>query len=427
MIPLKTKLSLPDVAATGFETPLSDEEKAIQATVHRFAKSVLRPIGIELDKMSAEEVVAAGSPYYSVFEEFAKLGFDSSVLSDLPPDAALRVEAIVGEELGWGDSGLAVALGAGGMALQFAQAIGNQELVDMCAGKIGCWIGTQPDRGSDFQIFDMKRDWPKGVPANRGNLNARVLDDEIVINGQTSAWLSNGVVAQVGIAYILADYGDERYDETGLPHGIGLILPLDLPGISRGRPLEKIGQRALPQGEIFFDNVRVPKRFAIALKDEHWGNFSSAWSYAGSHMALIFTGVARAAFELALQYCHERKQGGMLLIDHELTRYRLGDMYRRIEIGRAAARRIYAYSRLNPRSHPYITASGKVTATEEAMKVVHEAFQLFGGMGTTRACLVEKLFRDTRSSLIEDGENYTLTMRLGLLCQQLYAEGWGAS
>jgi len=65
-----------------------------------------------------------------------------------------------------------------------------------------------------------------------------------------------------------------------------------------------------------------------------------------------------------------------------------------------------------------------VTVTDECMKVTSEAFQLFGGCGTSREYPIEKIFRDARAALIEDGENHVLTMRLGLLCQQLYAEGW---
>ena len=203
-----------------------------------------------------------------------------------------------------------------------------------------------------------------------------------------------------------------------------MIVPLDLKGVSRGKPLDKIGQRSLPQGEIYFDNVKVPKRFAVALRDEYYGNQSSAWSYAGTHMSQVFTGVARAAFEMALQYCHERKQGGKALIDHQLTRFRLGDMLRRVEIARAVARRSLAFARLSPMTHPYVTGSAKVTVTEEAMRVVDEAFQLFAGAATSREYPIEKLFRDTRAALIEDGENRVITMRLGLLAQQLYAEGW---
>ena len=421
---LSRELKLPTVGLTGFEPPMSEEEHAIQHSVHLFAKNVLRPLGQELDKMRAEDMIAAGSPYYSVFAEAAKLGLDSSLLAQLPPEVAVRMESLIGEEMGWGDAGLAISLAAAGFPLEMARAVGNQELIDLCTGKIGCWIITHPDKGSDVTMYDFRRDWAKGAPGNKGNLLAKVGADDIVINGQCSAWVSNGAVAQVALAYIGADYGDGYFAPDGRPNGLAVIIPLDLPGVSKGKPLDKIGQRSLPQGEIYFDNVKLPKRYAIALKDEYYGNHSSAWSYAGTHMGQTFTGVARAAFELALQYVHERKQGGDFLINHQLTRYRIGDMLRRVELCRGVARRSLAYARMTPQGHAYTTASAKVTITEEAMYVASEALQLFGGAGTSREYPVEKLFRDARSALIEDGENRLLTMRLGVLAQQLYAEGW---
>lgn len=424
MLQLKTELNLPTVGLTGFETPLSEEETAIQGVVHQFARNVLRPIGRELDKMTADQVCAPGSPYWSIFEEVARLGMAPDIFEQFEPAVAQRLESMIGEEMGWGDAGLAVSLTVSNFPVEMARAAGKQELVDLSTGKIGCWMITHPDKGSDVGAFDMKREWVPGQPGNKGSMYARVSADEIVINGQCSAWVSNGAVAQVALGYLSADYGDGFFDENGRPHGVAVIIPLDLPGISRGKPLEKVGQRALPQGEIYFDNVKVPRRFAVAQQDEYYGNLASAWSFAGTHMSQVFTGVARAAFEMALHYTHERKQGGQLLVDHQLTRYRLGDMLRRVELCRAVARRSLAYARMSPSGHPWATASAKVTVTEEADKVVAEAFRLFGGNGTTLEYPIEKLVRDTRAALIEDGENYMLTTRLGFLCQQLYADGW---
>ncbi len=421
---LNTELSLPAVGLTGFETPLSEEEAAIQGVVHQFAKNVLRPIGQELDKMSAEEVCAPGSPYWTAMGEAAKLGLDPDLLAQFEPAVANRLESIIGEEMGWGDAGLAVSLTVNSFPLEMAKSVGNQELIDLSTGKIGCWMITHPDKGTDVGAFDMKREWVKGQQGNKGSMLARVGADEIVINGQCSAWVSNGAVAQVALCYLSADYGDGYFDADGRPNGVTAIVPLDLPGVSRGKPLEKIGQRALPQGEVYFDNVKIPKRFAVALQDEYYGNVASAWSFAGTHMGQVFTGVARSAFEMALHYCNERKQGGQRLVDHQLTRYRLGDMMRRVELCRAVARRSLAYARQTPSGHPWATASAKVTVTEEAEKVVAEAFRLFGGNGTTLEYPIEKLVRDVRSALIEDGENYMLTTRLGFLCQQLYEDGW---
>lgn len=421
---LSQQLKLPEVGLTGFETPLNADEQAIQASVHRFAKEVLRPLGQELDKMTAEQVIAPGSPYYSVFSEAAKLGLDSDLLAQLPPDMAVRVESMIGEEMGWGDAGLGISLAAASFPMEMAKAVGNQELVELCTGKIGCWMITHPDKGSDVTVYDIKRDWTPGASGNKGNMLAKVGKDEIIINGQCSAWVSNGAVAQVALGYLGADYGDGFFDADGRPHGVAVIIPLDLPGVSKGKPLDKLGQRSLPQGEIYFDNVKIPKRFAVALQDEYYGNHTSAWSFAGTHMGQTFTGVARAAFEMALQYCHERKQGGQLLIDHQLTRFRIGDMLRRVELCRGVARRSLAYARQTPHGHAYATASAKVTITQECMQVVDEALQLFGGAGLSREYAIEKLYRDARAALIEDGENRVLTMRLGVLAQQLYAEGW---
>jgi acyl-CoA dehydrogenase len=426
MIRLHKSTALPSVGLTGFEKPLAEEESAIQQTVHRFARDVLRPIGRQLDRMAPEEVIARDSPFWFAMAESAKLELDPQLLAQLPPEVAVRTESLIGEELGWGDTGLAVAIGVATAPLMMAQSIGNQELVDLCVGKIGCWMNTQPDRGSDAAILHREELSPGGRQST-GNVTAKVGTDEIVVNGQSSAWVSNGTVAQVALAYMAADYGDGFYgtgEGSPFTNGIGMIIPLDLPGISRGKPLDKIGQRALPQGEIYFDNVRVPKRFAIALKDDYLGNLASMWSYAGTHMCQVFVGAARAAFELALAYCHERKQGGALLIEHQMTQLRVGEMLRRLEMARAIGRRSLDYARMSPQGHPYVTAQAKVSVTEEAMKITHEAFQLFGGNATTREFPIEKLYRDVRSALIEDGENYVLTSRLGVLAGRLFQNGW---
>ncbi|MBU6445704.1 MAG: acyl-CoA/acyl-ACP dehydrogenase, partial [Alphaproteobacteria bacterium] len=227
MLKLKTELTLPSVGQTGFETPLSEEEQAIQQSVHRFAREVLRPLGRELDRMTAEQVVASGSPFYGVFAEAAKLGLDPAMLAALPPEMGIRIESLVGEEMGWGDAGLAVSLGVAGFPHDMALAAGNQELAELSAGKIGCWLITQPDKGSDVQVFDTARDWPAGVPGNKGNVWGKVGADEIVINGQCSAWVSNGAVAQVAMAYIGADYGDGFYDKNGRTNGVAVVIPLD--------------------------------------------------------------------------------------------------------------------------------------------------------------------------------------------------------
>ncbi|SDJ15828.1 Acyl-CoA dehydrogenase [Paraburkholderia steynii] len=421
---MSTHVPLPVVGLSGFESRLSEEEAGAQAALHRFAAEVMRPIGREIDRLPADQAYQSGSPFWQFHQEVAKLGLGPDALVGLEPAMAARMEAIVMEELGWGDAGLAVSTGAGAMPMLMAQASGSQELIDLCAGKLGCWAATQPDRGSDGLILYAAERYP-GSQGNKGNLQASFVGDEIVINGQTSAWVSNGAVAQVALLDIVADYGEGVYGSDGTTYGCNVIVPLDQKGISRGRPLEKLGKRALPQGEIYFDSVRVPRRFAVATRDDYEFKHAHAWAHAGTAMSHISAGLARAAFELALTYVHERRQGGAMLAQHQLTQYRIGVIGTKVEAIRSMARHVAEYTKCSPRAHPYFTAAGKAFCTSEMMTVVNESLQLFGGVGLTREFPIEKLLRDARAMQIEDGENNILFTHYGYLLSQLHQqESW---
>ncbi len=416
---------LPLVGLSGFDAGLSEEEQGVQQGIHRFAREVMRPIGRELDKLPAEQAYAPGSPFWDFHREALKLGLGPEGMAGLSPEQAARMEGIVIEELAWGDAGLAVSLGAGGMPAVMAQASGQQELIDLCAGKLGCWCATQPDRGSDGLTLYAEERFP-GAKGNKGNLQATFTADEVIFNGQTSAWVSNGAVAQVALMDIVADYGQGFYDEQGNTLGCNVIVPLDLKGISRGKPLEKLGKRPLPQGEIYFDNVRVPRRFAVATEHDYELKHAYAWAQAGTAMSHIATGLARAAFEMALSYVNERKQGGSLLANLQLTQYRIGGIGTQVEAIRAMARHVAHFTRTAPRPHPYFTAAGKSFCCTHLMNVVRESLQLMGGVGLTREFPIEKLYRDAQAMQIEDGENHLLQMHYGHLLNRLHQqEGYG--
>ena len=417
--------ALPHVERTGFDGDLSDEERAVVDTVHRFARDVMRPLGATLDRMTSEEVIAPSSPLWRVYPAYAELGIDPQMVVEMAPAEAARIEALICEELGWGDAGLAVSLAVAGFPLQVAHAVGDPELIDLCTGKIGCWPGTQPDMGSDvIDAYGAER-YP-GTNAQRGNLVARFDGDDIVINGQTSAWVSNGTIAEVAVLCCPADYGDGVIDPDGNQNRAMIIVPLDGRQVSRGKPLEKIGQQPLPQGEIFFDNLRVPRPWAVSQNAAGNPGIFSVLAEAGVFMSQCFTGLARAAFEHALRYAHERRQGGVELAQHQTIRYRLGDMYKKVEACRAMTRRAGHYLRTAPAPHPTVSSASKAFVTQTAFEVANDALQMLGGNGLTRAYPTEKLLRDARAALIEDGENYFLTLRLGTTVCELYQSGWAA-
>ena len=412
---------LPVTGLAGFDADLSEEELGAQDAAHRFAREVMRPIGRELDKMSAEEVCASGSPLWDFHSQIVKMGFGPEGLVGLPPAVAARFEGLVVQELAWGDAGLATSAGAGGVPAFAAATSGQQELIDLCTGKLGAWIATQPDRGSDgLNLYAAERH--AGAKANKGNLQARFVGDEIIINGQSSAWVSNGAVAQVGLLDIVADYGDGFWDEHGNTFGCNVIVPLDIKGVSKGKPLEKLGKRALPQGETYFDNVRVPRRFALATRDDYEFKHAQMWAHAGTNLNHLAVGLARSAFELALTYINERKQGGALLADLQLTQFRIGGIGMKVEAIKAMARHVAMYTTCSPMPHPYFTAAGKSFCNTEALNIVRECMTLFGGNGLTREYPIEKLLRDAQAQQIEDGENNLLQMHYGYLLGRLNRE-----
>ena len=111
MLVIKPTLQLPSVSLTGFETPLTEEERAIQDSVHQFAKNVLRPIGPRTRQDDGETGHRAGFALLTRLRRSRQARARSGrCWSSLPPDTAIRVESMIGEEMGWGDAGLAVSL-----------------------------------------------------------------------------------------------------------------------------------------------------------------------------------------------------------------------------------------------------------------------------------------------------------------------------
>lgn len=400
------EIPLAELPYGGLEAGLSAEERAVGDMVRMFAKNVMRPLGQQLDRMSAEEAAAPGSPVFGFLAQLKAMGMGPEALTMMPPEQMARMFPLIQSILGWGDAGLAILAGATGFPAMAAQLTGDAELIERFGNSIGCWIGTQPDRGSDTTDLDGREIYP-GRRQGKPNLIARVTADEVVITGQSSAWVSGAPIAQCGLAYIPADYGDGIYDENGLMRGAVVFVPFDEKGVSKGKPLEKLGQRPLPQGEIFFDEVRLPKRYLMTDNSGFQGKFFSAFTLANMEMACVFAGLARAAFEHALAYVHERRQGGALLIEHQTVRARIFRIWQHVEASQAIAQRCVNYNFLG-KPHALASITAKTLATQLAVQAADEALQLFGGNGLTREYPMEKLLRDARAATIEDGENNML-------------------
>ena len=393
----------------GAEPPLSEEESAAVDVLHRFAEQEMRPLGQILDRMTPEEVIAKDSPIWKFYDKFKELGFTVDLLVEMEPAQRAKMMCLFYEELGWGDSGLAISIGAGTLPRYMARLFGNDYLAELCPeDKLGCWGITEPDHGSDTLDPDGQAMHAEGN-YGRPNCIATLKSDTIVINGQKSAWVSNGIIGEVCVLYCAADTGAGPDKENGAV----IIVPCDTKGVSKGQPLNKMGQRALNQGEIFFDNVELPMENLLAGPENYQRAVYAIHTDANALMGATFTGVARAAYDLAYAYVHERKQGGVPIIRHQSVAYRLFHMFRKVEAARALTRRVVEYNMVEPQPALHAAMTSKITATQTAFEVASDALQLFGGNGMTLEYPIEKLLRDARASMIEDGCNEILAIKGG--------------
>jgi acyl-CoA dehydrogenase len=401
---------------------LSDEDIAIKKAAREFAEKVMRPVSRELDKMTAEQVVAEKSPLWGFLKKAYELDFHTILLPEyyggqgLSP---LQVHLVV-EELSFASFGMTVQLLVACFPFYLASMAGDEELIDtfvrpFCEcrdGTIrGCWCITEPDHGSDVlavgeEYFESKE--------MKGNVQARLEGDEYVISGQKSAWVSGATIATHALLHCQID-PSKGFAGNGI-----CIVPMDLKGVSKGKPLEKIGQRDLNQGEVFFDNVRIPKSWMLCDPDFYVPFLDMILAAANLTMSTMSTGLARAAFEEALTYTKERIQGGRPLIEHYAMKTRVFELFARTESCRAISR---AAINLNLNlSPPHVEYSlwAKTQCTEMAFQNTHEAIQIWGGNGLTKEYVLEKLFRDARATLIEDGNNETLARHGGHILSEVY-------
>jgi alkylation response protein AidB-like acyl-CoA dehydrogenase len=397
-----------DFPLTGLEEPLSEMERSVQDAAHRFAEHVMRPAGARLDRLSAAALIAPDSELWKVLQESAGLGLTMTTLLELPALERARLMMIASEELAWGDAGLAGAILVNNFPGMYAAIAGRMDLVAYCDGKLGCWGITEPDHGSDMLDAHGSLQAADG-DYGRPNCVARIDGDQVVIDGQKAAWVSGAMTAQV-----CALYAHAEIDGKTRP-GLVIIVPLDLPGVTRGKPLEKLGLRGLNQGELYFENVVVPSSNIIAGPDDYADMVYHTLAEANVHVACTAVGIARAAYEHALAYVHTRRAGGRKIAQHQQVQHRLFHMFRKVEAARSLVRRVATYNATAPLPALQGSAAAKVHATQTAFEVASEALQIFGGNGMSLEYPMEKLLRDARAMLIADGCNEVLAMKGGSL------------
>ncbi|MBE0480722.1 MAG: acyl-CoA/acyl-ACP dehydrogenase [Dehalococcoidia bacterium] len=402
---------------TELNLELSEEHELLKEEVHKFAMEVLRPASLELDKLSPSEVVKKGSLYWECMARMYQNNYHTVLISDAYGGLGLDPLGvhIFWEELAYGSVGFAVSLGCSCFSSFYATMLCEDYLIDNfvtpfvnCkdASIMSCWGITEPQHGSDNLMTGTEffRD-----PAHAHQVKAKRKGGKWVINGQKSAWISNGPVASDVALFVNMDAS------CGFSGGGICLLNLDQPGVSRGKPLDKLGQRELPQGELFFDGAECSEEAMIVDPESYESMTELTLGHANATMGAYFTGLAQAAFDLSMDYSRERVQGGKLLSEHQLVQRKLFDMFVKVETARAFSRSAMVFNMNTTPPKVQYSIGAKVFCTEAAFQVASDSVQLFGGYGVSKDFPIEKLFRDARAGLIEDGSNDSLSLAAGLM------------
>jgi alkylation response protein AidB-like acyl-CoA dehydrogenase len=229
--------------------------------------------------------------------------------------------------------------------------------------------------------------------------------DDYIVNGHKSAFVSNGWMADALLVMVNAD------SSQGMEGTVTFAIPGNLPGISRGKPLNKLGLRGLNQAEVFFDNVRVAPEFLVMPPGPGYKLMLERIVTGGNTaVGTLAVGVARAAYEEALAYAKQRVQGGRRICEFDSVKLKLFDAYRQIEAARAL---LWRSSWLLATGKPHLPTAmaARTVASDMAIRVTADMIQVFGGYGISKESPVEKFYRDAKLLQIMDGTNEMVSLK----------------
>ena len=374
--------------------------REMQDWVHGFAANVIRPAAAEWDER--EETP------WPILEEAAKIGLYSLEFFGeqwLGPTGLGIPMAF--EELFWGDAGIALSLTGSSLAAVALSSNGTNEqmgewLPQMFGGpgdvKLAAFCSSEPDAGSDVAAIRTRAAYDEAA-------------GEWVLNG-TKTWVTNGGIADVHVVVAAIDPQLKGRGQASF------IVPPGTKGLSQGQKYAKHGIRASHTAEVILDDVRVPGRLLLGGKEKLDAKLARAREagHSGQRQPAMATfeatrptvgaqalGIARAAYEFALDYAKERSAFGKPIIMNQGIAFKLADM--RMEID-AARLLVWRAAWMGRNGVPFTAGEGsmsKLKAGEVAVWVTEQAIQILGGYGYTREYPVERWHRDAKIYTIFEG------------------------
>ncbi|TFZ07127.1 acyl-CoA dehydrogenase [Ramlibacter henchirensis] len=360
---------------------LTPDQEMIRDAVRAFAKEQLWPHAARWDKehtfpREAHRGLAALGAYgICVPEEYGGAGLDYVSL------------ALVLEEIAAGDGGTSTAISVTNCPVNaILMRYGNAQqkkrwLAPLAQGELlGAFCLTEPHVGSDASAL-------RTTASREGG--------HYVING-VKQFITSGKYGHLAVVIAVTDKG------AGKKGMSAFLVPTDTPGYVVARLEDKVGQHSSDTAQINFDSCRIPAENLIGEEGEGYRIALSALEGGRIGIAAQSLGMARSAFEVAVDYAKERQSFGTAIFNHQAVGFRLADCATQLE---AARQLIWHAASLRDAGRPCLkeAAMAKLFASEMAERVCSAAIQTLGGYGYVNDFPVERIWRDVRVCQIYEG------------------------
>jgi acyl-CoA dehydrogenase len=369
-------------STTGISFALSDEQKALRDLAREFAEKEIRPHEAEYDEKMQHpvDVIAkaheVGLMNLHVPEEYGGLGLSAF-------DGML-----VGEELNWGCSGMGTSILANGLGAGPVILYGSDEqkallLPPLVESPLLCSFGlSEPGAGSDVAAL-------KTTAVRDG--------DDYVLNG-SKTFITNAGYAAWTVVFA-------KTDPKGGHRGMSaFVVPMDAPGVTIEKHLDKMGQRATDTSAFALQDVRVSAGNLIGEEGDGFKIAMATLDFTRPGTAIGAVGVAQAAYEHAVAYAKERVTFDMPIAMHQGVSFMVADMATEIQAARLLTwQAAWMLDQDYGRDATLYSSFAKRFAADTAMKVTTDAVQVFGGYGYIKEYPVEKLMRDAKLFQIYEG------------------------
>src|SRR3954452_12991474 len=369
-------------SATGVSFALTEEQKALRELAREFAEREIRPKEHEYDEKMQHpvDVIAkaheTGLMNLHVPEEFGGPGLSAF-------DGML-----VGEELYWGCSGIGTSITANGLGAGPVIGFGSDEqkrtwLTPLIEQPTLCSFGlSEAGAGSDVASL-------KTTAVREG--------DEYLLNG-SKTFITNAGYAEWTVVFA-------KTDPSGGSSGMSaFIVPMDAPGVTIEKHLEKMGQRATDTSAFALQDVRIPTENRIGEEGDGFKIAMATLDFTRPATAIGAVGVAQAAYEHALEYAKERVTFDLPIAMHQAVGFMVADMATEIQASRLLCwQAAWMLDQGMGREATLYSSFAKRFAADTAMKVTTDAVQVLGGYGYIKEYPVEKLMRDAKLFQIYEG------------------------